>query len=290
MNERKRKVANIALNLFIEKGFQQTSIQEIINSANISKGTFYNYFTSKNDCIAEILENIRYEASQQRVAMQIGKDPKNREVLIEQITIIMKLNKENNLQSLFENILSTNQVELKKLVLQHRVIEMEWLANRLVDVLGEDIQEYATEATVLFFGMLHYMTFTLQLTNSDYSLTELTETIFSYVEMLLPQMEKRNTTMINNFALDLLQKNVHKKIPTKTELIEMANQLIEHYEFNEEQQDMIDVILDELQRDRIRKIVVKKLLKPLLQLFEETPVSSQVQLFTNEVWKYMKSI
>jgi len=290
MNERKRKVANIALNLFIEKGFQQTSIQEIINSANISKGTFYNYFTSKNDCIAEILENIRYEASQQRVAMQIGKDPKNREVLIEQITIIMKLNKENNLQSLFENILSTNQVELKKLVLQHRVIEMEWLANRLVDVLGEDIQEYATEATVLFFGMLHYMTFTLQLTNSDYSLTELTETIFSYVEMLLPQMEKRNTTMINNFALDLLQKNVHKKIPTKTELVEMANQLKEHYEFNEEQQDMIDVILDELQRDRIRKIVVKKLLKPLLQLFEETPVSSQVQLFTNEVWKYMKSI
>lgn len=290
MNERKRKVANIALNLFIEKGFQQTSIQEIINSANISKGTFYNYFTSKNDCIAEILENIRYEASQQRVAMQIGKDPKNREVLIEQITIIMKLNKENNLQSLFENILSTNQVELKKLVLQHRVIEMEWLANRLVDVLGEDIQEYATEATVLFFGMLHYMTFTLQLTNSDYSLTELTETIFSYVEMLLPQMEKRNTTMINNFALDLLQKNVHKKIPTKTELVEMANQLKEHYEFNEEQQDMFDVILDELQRDRIRKIVVKKLLKPLLQLFEETPVSSQVQLFTNEVWKYMKSI
>ncbi|WP_096272534.1 TetR/AcrR family transcriptional regulator [Paucisalibacillus globulus] len=290
MNERKRKVANIALNLFIEKGFQQTSIQEIINSANISKGTFYNYFTSKNDCIAEILENIRYEASQQRVAMQIGKDPKNREVLIEQITIIMKLNKENNLQSLFENILSTNQVELKKLVLQHRVIEMEWLANRLVDVLGEDIQEYATEATVLFFGMLHYMTFTLQLTNSDYSLTELTETIFSYVEILLPQMEKRNTTMINNFALDLLQKNVHKKIPTKTELVEMANQLIEHYEFNEEQQDMIDVILDELQRDHIRKIVVKKLLKPLLQLFEETPVSSQVQLFTNEVWKYMKSI
>jgi AcrR family transcriptional regulator len=290
MNERKRKVANVALNLFIEKGFQQTSIQEIINGANISKGTFYNYFTSKNDCIAEILENIRYEASQQRVAMQIGKDPKNREVLIEQITIIMKLNKENNLQSLFENILSTNQAELKKLVLHHRVIEMEWLANRLVDVLGEDIQEYATEATVLFFGMLHYMTFTLNLTNSDYSLNELTETIFSYVELLIPQMEKRGSTIINNFAMDLLQTDVHKKIPTKTELIEMADQLKEHYEFNEEQQDMFDVILGELERDRIRKIVVKKLLKPFLQLFEETPVSSQVQLFTNEVWKYLKSI
>lgn len=48
--------------------------------------------------------------------MQIDKDPNDRDVLIEQITILMKLNKENNLQLLFENILSTNQEDLKQLV------------------------------------------------------------------------------------------------------------------------------------------------------------------------------
>ncbi|MGN8646633.1 TetR/AcrR family transcriptional regulator [Gracilibacillus sp. HCP3S3_G5_1] len=290
MNERKRKVADIALKLFVEKGFQQTSIQEIIDKANISKGTFYNYFASKNDCIAEILENIRYDASQQRAAMQIGKDPQDREVLIEQITILMKLNEKHNLRALFENILSSDQADLKKLVLQHRVIEMEWFANRLVDVMGDDIREYATEATVLYFGMLQYMLFTLNLTNSQYSLHELIETILTYVERLIPEMKKKGSTLLNSFAMDILQSNVRKKVVTKSDVMEMADQLKAHYQFNEEQQDLFDVILEELERERIRKIVIQKLLKPFLQVFEETPIASQVQLFTNAVWYYLKTI
>ncbi|WP_010096398.1 TetR/AcrR family transcriptional regulator [Ornithinibacillus scapharcae] len=288
MNERKRKVADIALKLFIDKGFQQTSIQEIIDHAKISKGTFYNYFSSKNDCIAEILENIRYHASQERVAVQVGKNPQDREVLIEQITILMRLNEQHNLRTLFENILSSNQPELKKLVLQHRVIEMEWFANRLIDVMGEDIREYSTEATVLFFGMLQYMLFTLNLTNSSYSLHDLIETLLSYVEVIIIQMKRNGGTILNNFAIDLLQTHAHKKVVTKSKVMEMAAQLMEQYNFNEEQQDLIDVILSELERDRIRKIVVQKLLKPLLQLFEGTPIASQVQLFTNAVWSFLK--
>lgn len=58
MNERKKHVAETALKLFQEKGIQHTSIQDIVKAASISKGTFYNYFTSKNDCVAEILEDL----------------------------------------------------------------------------------------------------------------------------------------------------------------------------------------------------------------------------------------
>ncbi|WP_066191608.1 MULTISPECIES: TetR/AcrR family transcriptional regulator [Gracilibacillus] len=289
MNQRKRKVADIALRLFIDKGFQETSIQEIIDKAEISKGTFYNYFSSKNDCLVEILENIRYDASQQRVAIQIGKDEKDRSVLVEQITVIMKLNEENNLRALFENILSSDNSDLKKLVLQHRTIEMEWMANRLVDVMGEDIREYATEATVLYFGMLQYMLFTLNITNSRFSLKELIETLLSYVEILLAQMEQRGSTFLNNSAIDLLQSNVHKQIITLPELLEMADQLQAHLDFNEEQQDLFDTMLSELKRDRIRKIVVQNLLKPFLSLFEENSTKAQVQLFTNAVWTYLQA-
>lgn len=86
MNNKKKKVADAALKLFQEKGIQQTSVQDIIDSANISKGTFYNYFATKNDCIAEILEDLRYEASQRRIALQVGKDTKDRDVFIDQIS------------------------------------------------------------------------------------------------------------------------------------------------------------------------------------------------------------
>jgi AcrR family transcriptional regulator len=288
MNDRKRKVADIALNLFIEKGFQQTSIQEIIEKSNISKGTFYNYFTSKHDCIAEILENIRYDANQQRVAMQIGKDPKDRSILIDQITILMQLNDEKNVRPLFENILYSKQSDLKKLVLQHRVIEMEWLSNRLVDIFGEEIKAYAQEATVLFYGMLQYMLFTLNLTRIHFTLREVVETIFTYVEHLIPYMQEKGTTFLNDFAIDALQQNMYKNTVTKKELLVLANGFKEQEMLNEEQRDLLDVIISELERERIRKIIIEKLLQPLFHAFETTTLSNQMQRFVNLVWIYLK--
>ncbi|MEW9673652.1 TetR/AcrR family transcriptional regulator [Ammoniphilus sp. 3BR4] len=290
MNTRKRKVADMALKLFVEKGVQQTSIQEIIEKSNISKGTFYNYFTSKNDCIAEILEALRYDANQQRIAMQIGKDAKDREVLIEQITILIQLNEERNLRVLFEAILSSNETELKKLVMHHRMIELEWLADRLIEVMGEEIREFSFEGTILFYGMLQHMLFTLRISNSTYSLHHLVDVILSYLELIMPYMMKHRSQFLNQSAMDLLRTHIDKKAITITEIKTFADQLQEQHPFNEEQQDLFEAIMDELQRERIRRVVIEPLLKPFQLLFEESPIKSDVHTFTNMVWYYLKSI
>lgn len=44
-------IINAALKLFGEKGFQATSLQEIIQAAGCSKGAFYHYFPSKEDLL-----------------------------------------------------------------------------------------------------------------------------------------------------------------------------------------------------------------------------------------------
>lgn len=289
MNNRKRKVADNALKLFIEKGIQQTSIQEIIEKANISKGTFYNYFSSKNDCIAEILESLRYDASQQRIAIQVGKDEKDRNVFIEQIAIIIRLNEERSLHSLFEAILASNEKELKKLVLKHRVIELEWLSNRLIEIIGEEIRDFALEGTILFYGMMQHLIFTLRITNSNYSFHHLVDVILSYLELIFPAMIKNGSTLLNASAIDLLFTKVDKKAVTMEDLMEFADQLQQQYPFNEEQSDLFDVIVNELKRDRIRKIVIQPLLKPFQQLFNETEIEPQVQTFVNMIWYFLKT-
>ncbi|MCM3718168.1 TetR/AcrR family transcriptional regulator [Fictibacillus phosphorivorans] len=289
MNNKKRKVADIALTLFIEKGIQQTSIQEIIEKANISKGTFYNYFSSKSDCIADILEFLRYDASQQRIALQIGKDPSDRQVFIEQITTIMRLNHERNVTPLFEAILSSNEADLKKLVMQHRVYEMEWLSNRFIDIMGEDIREHAFEATVLFFGMVQHMLFTLRVTNSTFSLDEVVGTLLSYIELIAPKMIMNEKVMLNHSAIDLLRSNMSKNVVTKEDVIKLAEVLQDHHTFTEEQQDLFEVIMSELERERMRKVVLQPLLNPFQKLFDDTPVQSHVQKFTNMLWYLLKT-
>ena len=56
MNDRKQHVIKMAHQLFIEKGFQATSIQDILDYSGISKGTFYNYFSSKSELLIAIFK------------------------------------------------------------------------------------------------------------------------------------------------------------------------------------------------------------------------------------------
>jgi len=52
----KSGIINIARKLFYSKGFSKTSIQNIINEADIAKGTFYHYFKSKDDLLNQMTE------------------------------------------------------------------------------------------------------------------------------------------------------------------------------------------------------------------------------------------
>src|SRR5574344_1148513 len=46
-NNKQSKLLDTAFKLFTEKGIKDTSIQEIVDNANIGKGTFYLYFKDK---------------------------------------------------------------------------------------------------------------------------------------------------------------------------------------------------------------------------------------------------
>lgn len=56
--QKKRKIViETALRMFIDKGFEQVSVDEIIAEAAISKGTFYHYFKSKDEILWELTRN-----------------------------------------------------------------------------------------------------------------------------------------------------------------------------------------------------------------------------------------
>lgn len=47
--ENKRKIVNCAMRLFAEHGYDNVSVDDIAKAAGSSKGSFYNYFTSKDE-------------------------------------------------------------------------------------------------------------------------------------------------------------------------------------------------------------------------------------------------
>lgn len=55
---RKREILIAARELFIKKGYDQTSVNDILKIVDIAKGTFYYYFTSKEEVLEAIILDI----------------------------------------------------------------------------------------------------------------------------------------------------------------------------------------------------------------------------------------
>ncbi len=50
-------ILSAAISLFANKGFEETSISDIVNGSNLARGTFYNYFSSKEEIWDKFMEN-----------------------------------------------------------------------------------------------------------------------------------------------------------------------------------------------------------------------------------------
>ena len=56
-NRSQKILLSVSLELFAEKGFHATTMDDIARGAGVSKGLAYNYFTSKTEILSKILED-----------------------------------------------------------------------------------------------------------------------------------------------------------------------------------------------------------------------------------------
>ncbi|WP_407380790.1 TetR/AcrR family transcriptional regulator [Methanobrevibacter sp.] len=73
--KRKKELLNIAYDMFLTKGYENTSVDEIIEKAQIAKGTYYYYFKSKEQMLEEVIDMMidsEREMAEQVIATDIS--------------------------------------------------------------------------------------------------------------------------------------------------------------------------------------------------------------------------
>ena len=156
MNERKQHVIKMAHQLFMEKGFQATSIQDILTYSGISKGTFYNYFSSKSELLIALFKTIYKRLEIERNDLLIGQDPSNIEIFIKQVEMQLETNRANKLISLFEEVIFSNDEELKQFIKRGHLRLLQWNYYRFIDIFGEDKKPYLLDCSIMFMGILQH--------------------------------------------------------------------------------------------------------------------------------------
>jgi AcrR family transcriptional regulator len=269
MNDRKQHVINTAHQLFVEKGFQATSIQDILDYSSISKGTFYNYFSSKNELLMAIFRDIQKKFEHERNELLIGKDPSDIEIFIKQMTLQVKTHRATNLIPLYEEVLFLNDVELKKFISNIQLRLLRWVYERLNDIFGESKKLYLLDGAIMFTAILHHNLKYERKANKLYSNPE--RVVRYSVNRLLTFIKDVGETQEQLLAPELLEEwspSCHKKEQSykekvKFEIMSLKKELMNVSEF-ERYSELLDFILEELlQPNNNRQFVVESALSTL---------------------------
>lgn len=211
MNDRKQHVIKMAHQLFIDKGFQATSIQDILEYSGISKGTFYNYFSSKNELLIALFKMIYKKMEHERNALLIGQDPSNIQIFIRQVELQMQTNRTNKLISLFEEVYFSNDAELKEFIKRGQLRMIRWIYERFIDIFGDSKKPYLVDCAVMFTGILHHnLKYVGMAHESNISMHQVVRYSVERVAKMVDEVAETGEQLIQPEFLDSWLPNCHK--------------------------------------------------------------------------------
>lgn len=290
MNNRKRQIIQACVTLFVEKGFVETSIQDILTEASISKGTFYNYFSSKKDCLIAILENSRKEANMHKVTALTGKEKNDKSALVAQLASTMRVNKEHNIVPIIESILHAEDKDVKHLVDQILLREINWTATRLLDVYGAQLVPYHHDAAIILFGMIH-QSFHMNKMISGQKCDPVPVVTFAMDQMdaIAPNLVKNKKTLLGPAFADYVSEHIETAKITKEEVFEQLQGFKGFLkQMTPEQQEFLDYLIEELATDTPRYNITNVIAFQLHKSFRNTPHASEAIEIANHVWQLSK--
>ncbi|AIY04729.1 transcriptional regulator, TetR family [Planococcus sp. PAMC 21323] len=282
MNPKKQQILTAAYDLFINKGYNPTSIQDILDEAGVSKGTFYNYFSSKSECLMAIMESIGSEIRQQRLAVAVGVPTNDPDILAKQLYIRIKLNLEKNLFALYESIFYSQDPDLKAFSVKQYTLEMEWISSRIIDVFGEEAAPYALENAAFIHGYVQQLIHLWRLSSSE----ELpAEKLSAFVIRRL-----QASVALQIAAKDSFLKNVKLPAPTSADAvsIEELSPLLKTYTEKLKRypgtQQLVYFLSTEIVADHPRKSLIESVLTTLAN---DKMIESELSVLVEQLWKHV---
>ncbi len=129
--ERKKELVKKAYELFITKGYENTSVDDIIASAGIAKGTYYYHFESKEQILEEVV-NMMIDKGVEKAKTIVQSDLKLEEKLVYTILALRATPEEQSMQ---------DTIHEKENIVLHKKIN-----DRIIDKAVPILSEIAREA------------------------------------------------------------------------------------------------------------------------------------------------
>ncbi len=140
-DERLNELLDAGQQLFFQKGYELTSVNDIIEKVGVAKGTFYHYFNSKDDLLDKIVERWTL-ASLERVERLVM----NQEHLnaVEKLNLFFITIRDYKVESLeLMKMLMKVLYKDENLIMRYKMFQqsLKWLTPEFVKIIKQGIEE-----------------------------------------------------------------------------------------------------------------------------------------------------
>ena len=162
MANKKEFILDVAEKMFIEQGFDQTSIAQILDATQIAKGTLYYYFTSKEEIMDAIIERWIERSFEQ---VRIWVEQKQLPILERLMGALASLNMQKDGQELLDHLHAPQNALLHEKTNQ---ILLSKVPEILYPLFQEGFQTGEMQTTYPYESIEMMLTYSLQIFNSSF--------------------------------------------------------------------------------------------------------------------------
>jgi len=220
MKNKKKQILEGAMQLFSQKGFQQTSMQEIADYIGVAKGSIYHYYKSKEDLLREIIWQYYEKISKQIDEIEQDEILTVRQKFLKQLIVHLAIFIENrdfiliNLKSSFD---FNDQFESFCIQVHKEIYQ--WLEEKFIKLYGEEMKPYTLDLSTSLQGMVKEYLSHILFEDVEMNLEELANHLLKQCDILAEGLKTYGKPFLTK---DMFQK---RKNTNKNSVEEIIHQI-----------------------------------------------------------------
>ncbi|MDQ0299337.1 AcrR family transcriptional regulator [Salibacterium salarium] len=266
-----------ALKLFSEKGYFSTSVQEIVSYCGISKGSFYNYFASKEDLLIEVFRYNHQQMLWRAKNVNLDQSLSAKEQLIKKISLELEglYNNREFFLLLYKVVPIHENKKLLPLMKKTKAAMISWHKEWLTEVYGDVIRPQIWDHVLFLQGaMKEYITL-IKENNETENPETFAKEIVAKLDVLVEHGSHLNPILTNDLMKEYEEMGKYPEKKTKEEerdeTLAAIKSEIETCVTNEKQKEELLASLDFLEEELQQQAPRVFLMKAVISYLKETP-------------------
>jgi AcrR family transcriptional regulator len=283
MNEKHKMIIDKSVELFAEKGYHATSVQEIAEKCGIAKGSFYNYFKSKEELLVSIFKYYYEALTDSLLDFELDTSLSSKDKFLRQITVHIEHMTGNT--NLIKMLMQEQMVHISKELDQflHYIHEegLIWFKRKIIEIYPELSADLLPDCTIILDSLFKGYIGILIRKKNAFEVELLPNFILNRMDSIISSLEAMEDPLLKQFPLpecslrDLSPKEeIHSII---SRMLEVETSKEEGMEISKNR-EALKAIQEEFSKVRPSPIILESLLLFLEKNEKRGPLCSKLVL------------